>query len=111
VLNKLFAESHFLLLPSKAEAFGLVLCEAGSFGVPSLATNVGGIPTIINDDVNGRLFPKDGGIEAYCNYICDLFSKYQTYKDLALSSFNEFEARLNWPVAGKAARKLLEAVI
>lgn len=47
------------LLPSKSEAFGYVLIEAGQAGVPVVATNVGGIPDIIKDGVNGLLVPPD----------------------------------------------------
>ena len=60
-LYKLFSESHFFIMPSRAESFGHVFCEASSFGVPSLATNVGGIPTAVRNDVNGRTFSKDAG--------------------------------------------------
>lgn len=110
-LSKLFAESHFFIMPSKAESFGYVFCEASSFGVPSIASNVGGIPTAVRDGLNGRTFPKDAGIEEYCSYITDLFSHYARYTDLALSSFNEYESRLNWSVAGRTVKKLFEELI
>jgi glycosyltransferase involved in cell wall biosynthesis len=45
------------LLPSRTEAFGYVLLEAGSAGIPVLASNVGGIPEIITSDQLGVLFP------------------------------------------------------
>jgi glycosyltransferase involved in cell wall biosynthesis len=98
-------------MPSKAESFGHVFCEASSFGVPSLATNVGGIPTAVRNDVNGRTFSKDAGFEEYCAYISNLFSNYSQYKNLALSSFNEYEVRLNWSVAGRTVKKLLSELI
>ena len=37
------------------EAFGLVLVEAGCFGIPVIANHVGGIPEIIEDSVTGIL--------------------------------------------------------
>lgn len=109
-LQKLLSESHFFILPTRAEAFGYVFCEASSFGVPSLATDVGGIPTIIRDDMNGKKFSKDAKIEEYCTYITDLFTDYSRYQDLALSSFREYEARLNWIVAGQTIKKLLTEI-
>lgn len=111
LLNKLFAESHFFIMPSRAESFGYVFCEASSFGVPSLATNVGGIPAAVINNVNGRTFSKDDSIKEYCTYITDLFSNYSDYKDLAISSFNEYESRLNWSVAGRNVKKLLLELI
>jgi glycosyltransferase involved in cell wall biosynthesis len=110
-LSKVFAESHFLIMPSRAESFGHVFCEASSFGVPSIASNVGGIPTAVRTGVNGRTFSTNSTIAEYCSYISDLFSNYSRYKDLALSSFNEYESRLNWSVAGRSVKKLLIEVI
>ncbi len=106
-LYKLFAESHFFIMPSRAESFGHVFCEASSFGVPSLATNVGGIPTAVKDGLNGRTFAIDVGVDEYCTYISNLFSNYSQYKSLALSSFYEYESRLNWSVAGRTVKQLL----
>ncbi len=106
-INQLLAESHFLILPSQAECYGIVFCEANSFGVPCLATNVGGIPTIIKDNVNGKTFSLDANVSEYCNYIASLMTNYNEYKQLALSSFNEYQSRLNWDVAGKTVKNLL----
>jgi glycosyltransferase involved in cell wall biosynthesis len=110
-INKLFAEAHFLIVPSQAEAYGLVFCEANSFGVPSLATNVGGIPTIIKNDLNGRTFPLDAEIDEYVEYIFNLMNNPNEYKKLALSSFNEFKMRLNWDIAGQTVKKLIDDLL
>lgn len=110
-LSKLFADAHFFIMPSRAESFGHVFCEASSFGVPSIASNVGGIPTAVRDDLNGKTFSIGAEIEEYVAYISDLFSNYSTYKELALSSFHEYEYRLNWSVAGRAVKKLLMELV
>lgn len=103
----LFMESHFLILPSRADCTPIVFCEANSFGVPCLTTNVGGISTIIKDGLNGKMFSKDADIEEYNAYILDLFLNYSRYKCLALSSFMEYLSRLNWAVAGGTLKKYL----
>jgi glycosyltransferase involved in cell wall biosynthesis len=41
--------------PARAEAFGLVLAEAGYFGIPAAASNVGGIPEVVLDGETGLL--------------------------------------------------------
>jgi glycosyltransferase involved in cell wall biosynthesis len=45
------------VLPSITEALGFVLLEAGLAGVPVIATNVGGIPEIIEHEKTGLLVP------------------------------------------------------
>jgi len=107
-INKLFAEAHFLILPSLAECYGIVFCEANSFGVPCLATHVGGIPTAIKDNINGKTFAKDAAVSDYCDYITNMFSDYKQYRSLSISSFNEYQQRLNWEVAGQTVRNLLK---
>ncbi|OKH23027.1 group 1 glycosyl transferase [Hydrococcus rivularis NIES-593] len=111
LIHQLISESHFLILPSIAECYGVVLCEANSFGVPCLATKVGGIPTIIKNNVNGRLFNKNADIVEYCQYIAYFFRNYPSYEKLALSSFHEYKSRLNWSVAGQTIKKLLTSAM
>lgn len=53
----LIAAADVMILPSVAEAFGLVLCEAMFLGTPVVATRVGGIPELIEDGVDGLLVP------------------------------------------------------
>jgi glycosyltransferase involved in cell wall biosynthesis len=53
----LMAASDIFVLPSEKEAFGLVLLEAAIAGLPIVASNVGGIPEVIEDGVNGILVP------------------------------------------------------
>ncbi|KAB8330526.1 glycosyltransferase family 4 protein [Scytonema tolypothrichoides VB-61278] len=106
-LDDLLSTAHFLIVPSRAECFGVVFCEANSFGVPCLATNVGGIGTIIKDNFNGKTFSREASIKEYCDYISNLFVDYSRYKQLALSSFHEYQSRLNWSVAGKTVKTLL----
>jgi glycosyltransferase involved in cell wall biosynthesis len=110
-IAQIISDSHFLVLPSQAECYGIVFCEANSFGVPCIATDVGGITTVIKENLNGKTFSKDAKIVDYCAYISNLFTDYSQYKSLALSSFNEYQLRLNWSVAGKAVKKLLMELI
>ncbi len=110
-LNQILAGSHFLILPTKAETFGHVFCEANSFGVPCLTSDVGGIPTVIKDGLNGKKFSLTAEISEYCQYIISIMNNYQEYKKLALSSFGEYESRLNWNVAAGNLKTILKEVI
>lgn len=107
LIEKLYKESHFLIVPSRAESYGLVFAEASSFGLPSLGTKTGGIPTVIQSGKNGETFQLDDEGEAYVNYIEDLMSTKEKYYNLALSSYREYSERLNWDVSGKKVQSLI----
>ncbi|MEW6305327.1 MAG: glycosyltransferase, partial [Verrucomicrobiota bacterium] len=101
-------QAHFLIVPSRAEAYGIVFCEASSFGIPSLTTNVGGIPTVVRDGLNGRTFPLDAPIDEYVAFIMRHMADRAAYRQLAMTTFGEFSSRLNWRSAGEAILSHLE---
>lgn len=49
--------ADIFVLPSLEEAFGIVLVEAMSQGLPIVATRIQGIPYIVKDGINGFLVP------------------------------------------------------
>jgi D-inositol-3-phosphate glycosyltransferase len=50
-----FRAADVVAVPSRSESFGLVAAEAQASGVPVIAARVGGLRTIVVDDVSGRL--------------------------------------------------------
>ena len=56
-VQKYLAKTNIFVLPSRSEGMPNALLEAMSYGLPCIATPVGGIPDIITDGVNGSLVP------------------------------------------------------
>ncbi len=56
---KHLASSYVSIVPSRSEAFGLVVIESMAVGTPVVATNVGGIPEVVRDGLDGFLVPPD----------------------------------------------------
>ena len=107
----LLAGSHFLIVPSRSEAYGLVYAEASAHGVPSLATRLGGIPSVVTDEVNGRLFEPGADPSTLADWIGSRLAKPEAYRALARSSFEAYAARLSWTVAGRAVSEMLHTLI
>jgi N-acetyl-alpha-D-glucosaminyl L-malate synthase BshA len=70
-VNELLPLADLMLMPSEMESFGLAALEAMACSVPSIATRVGGVPELIDDGVNGMLFPL-GDVEAMAEAAIDL---------------------------------------
>ena len=85
-------------------------CEAGSFGLPCLATDVGGIPTIIKNGVNGHTFSPRATVGEYANYVVETFTNRERYLELSQTSFERYETTLSWKAAGRAIKKICDEI-
>lgn len=96
-LRQLYAEAHFLFVPSRAEAYGLTFTEANAFGVPSVTTRTGGIPAVVRHGYNGLMLPPDAPAADYADAIVATFADPARYQEMCHRAFDEFEQHLNWP--------------
>ena len=55
LLSTWYRAADLTLVPSLAESFGLVALESTACGTPVIASAVGGLTTLVDDRVNGRL--------------------------------------------------------
>lgn len=70
------------LFPSRHEGLGSILLDALDFGLPVIATDVGGIPEIIENGVNGFLVKPDA-IDDICESILGLYSESTLIEQIA----------------------------
>ncbi len=61
------------VLPSRSEALGFVVLEAGQAALPVIASNVGGIPEVIESEVNGILV-RSADAQELANALTELLS-------------------------------------
>jgi glycosyltransferase involved in cell wall biosynthesis len=57
VLAELFSAADVFVLPTNWDMLGIVLIEASAAGLPCIATNIAGIPEVIEDGRSGILIP------------------------------------------------------
>lgn len=110
-LDTIFLDSHFLLLPTRAECFSIALCEASAFGLPVVSTDTGGLSELVRTGANGFLLPLDAAADRYAALIGDLFGDVDRYAALRRSSRDEFESRLNWDAWGLAVKRVFEGAV
>ncbi|HYW65833.1 MAG TPA: N-acetyl-alpha-D-glucosaminyl L-malate synthase BshA [Candidatus Dormibacteraeota bacterium] len=66
--------ADLFLLPSRLESFGLAALEAMACEVPVIATNVGGIPEVVEHGVDGYLV-EPGDVQQAGRYAIELLSR------------------------------------
>lgn len=78
------------MLASDYEGLPMVILEAMSFGKPVVASKVGGISEVIQNDVNGYTVENTAhNFAAKISYILEHDDIYQYFSDQALKCFNE----------------------
>ncbi|HEY8188551.1 MAG TPA: glycosyltransferase family 4 protein [Pyrinomonadaceae bacterium] len=66
-----YRRASVFVMPSYYETFGISVIEAMAFGLPVVATNVGGLPEVVEDGVTGILVPP-GNADALADAIVQL---------------------------------------
>lgn len=90
-LNKLYLSSSIYLMTSYTESFGLVLLEAGSYGIPCVAfDSAQGAKEIIDDGVNGFLI-KNRDMEIFINKVRKLLEDEELRKKMGLAGIEKAE--------------------
>jgi glycosyltransferase involved in cell wall biosynthesis len=95
-IEALFERAHFLLLPTLADCTPMVFAEANAYAMPVVTHRTGGIPTMIRDERNGRMFALESTAQEQAAWIAEIWRDGERYRALAASSRDEYDARLNW---------------
>lgn len=90
--------ADLLLLPSEKESFGLVALEAMACGVPTIASNTGGLPELISDAETGFLADV-GDTNKMASYALSLLNDRRLYEQFSQACVKrareKFDDRMN----------------
>lgn len=92
-IYKYLEVSNLLLLTSFNEGLPLVVLEAASRCIPTLATNVGGVEEFIQDGETG--FMSEVSLGSYSNKLISLVEKPEEIKKIGNNAFNKIEKGFN----------------
>lgn len=95
LLGGFYSQADIFVLPSLYEPFGIVFAEAMSFGLPIIATDVGGIPELIEHGVNGLLVPP-GDAASLAEAIDKLASSTALRQELGRKSYQKSKGLNTW---------------
>ena len=94
---KIVKESKILLVPSRTESIPQVIKEAFFLKIPVIATNVGGIPELISDNITGLLIPPENP-KQMIDTINTLLEDNETQEKLAKNAFEFINKNFSWDV-------------
>jgi N-acetyl-alpha-D-glucosaminyl L-malate synthase BshA len=81
-VSELLPLADLMIMPSELESFGLAALESMACRVPAIATAVGGVPELIEDGVDGRLFAV-GDVEGMARGCIELLTDGAKYQAMA----------------------------
>lgn len=95
-LVDLFRSADFFILPTKAEAAGIVFAEASSYGLPCITYATGGVTEYVRNGINGICIEPGGTAARFADAITSMLESPAGYEACAVRAFQEYETRLNW---------------
>jgi len=109
-LDKIFGSSDVLVVPSLNESFGMVIIEGMSMGIPVVASNIGGIPEIISNGVNGILVPP-GEPEYLSKAVIEIMDDKQLRNKFILNGRDLVKEKFSLEKLGCSNYKIFEKVL
>jgi len=97
-VKKLLRQCSFLVLPSRAEPFGIAILEAFASRKPVVASAVGGIPEIIEHGKNGLLVEPENP-QALCDAMTAVWADRELAERLAEAGYATVKERFQWETA------------
>ena len=108
-LASYYADADIFVLPSHCEAFGIVVAEAMTFGLPIIATRCGGILELVTDGENGFLVtPND--VTALAEAIQKLAADPALRNQYGRKSYEKARKLSTWADCGKQIFTVLTAI-
>jgi glycosyltransferase involved in cell wall biosynthesis len=108
VLKRLYLNSHFLLVPTRAECFGLVFAEAQAFALPPVSRKVQAVPSIVLDGKTGILEDPKAPFSRYVDRILAQIQDRTRYRQMAQAARSRFESTLSWEQFADRTRTIIE---
>jgi glycosyltransferase involved in cell wall biosynthesis len=101
-------ESTYFVVPSTAEALGLVFCEALGAGVPAVGRATGGVPDAVMDGRTGFLIQPEDAPVVLAKRMLAAGRDAKTYRGMATTSWTEWNARFANSAVISKLTKILE---
>ena len=108
ILSTYYRAADVVVVPSRSESFGLVALEAMACGVPVVASAVGGLQSLVDDGVTGRLVGRRDPM-AFAHAVLEILSDPQVRSSMSAASVDKAR-RYTWSAAAARLRALYDDI-
>jgi glycosyltransferase involved in cell wall biosynthesis len=109
-LPGLYHQMSVLLLPSRSEGLPNVVLEAMAFGLPVVATAVGGVPEVVTDGRSG-LLASSGDVEGLARHVVNLLEDESLRRRLAEGALHDVRSRFSLGARLSALEQIYREVL
>lgn len=109
-LVNLFLAADVLLLPTRADTFGIVLSEAAALGLPAVAHGIGAIPEIVLDGATGRVLPPDASLADWVSAVREVLTP-SAYSSMSAAARARFDEDLSWERWAESVEERLRGAV
>ncbi len=103
----IFANSHIMLLPTKAECSATVYSEAAAFGIPTYTYATGGTENYVINGINGHAIPLELGASDFSDLIFNDI-KYNKMSELHNRALKLYLDKLSWSAWSKRFNSIID---
>jgi D-inositol-3-phosphate glycosyltransferase len=104
ILSTYYRAADVVIVPSRSESFGLVALEAAACGVPVVASAVGGLLSLVDDGITGRLI-EGRNPRRYADAIAEILGNDALRASMSRAAVARADA-YTWPAAAGRLRRL-----
>ncbi len=97
MLRSAYESHHVLLLPTKADCAPIVMRDAMAFAMPMVVSATGGVPSMLDDGIEGRRVPIDAEPAQWAEAVESILLDASRFATFQRSSRARHEREWNWP--------------
>ena len=94
-ISEFYKSLDIFCVPSYSESFGVVAVEAGAASLPTVVSNVGGLPEVVRDNETGFVV-QAGDVEAFASKLMSLVNNDGIRETLGKAARKRIESNYQW---------------
>ncbi|KRL87451.1 glycosyl transferase group 1 [Ligilactobacillus apodemi DSM 16634 = JCM 16172] len=108
LLEKEYRNADLFILPTQAEAAGIVFAEAAMYALPVITYETGGVPQYVLNDKTGFTLKKTATSKDFADTIKNLVQDSQKYTEFSSNSVKYYQSTLNWDAWASKVKEFLQ---